>query len=312
MKLFFNQFLMVVAIVLFCSTCSYSSGSDEVPQEVIDPPNMPSFNKVASILYGEPEENYVMVLSHRGGFNTTPENSLSAIQNSTDIGVDIVEIDVQLTSDDILVVMHDETINRTTNGSGSVASYTLEELRQFKLLMPNGSMSDEGIPTLKEALAYSKDKMHLFIDKGDDYLAKIYEDLVETNTLNQTIIGGTLTWFEFNSRYLEIAAEIYYIPRAGTGQSLDYINSFETGISPIAYFPSCNLISSNNEVFNRIKEINKWVFSTTLVGSNCSEEVFVPETIWNWELTQGINGIFTDKSEELIAYLNTLGLHSNE
>lgn len=302
---------MVVSIVLFCSTCRSSSSSDDVPQEVIDPLNMPSFNKVASILYEEPEENYVMVLSHRGGFNTTPENSLSAIQNSTDIGVDIVEIDVQLTSDDILVVIHDETINRTTNGSGSVASYTLEELRQFKLLMPNGASSDEGIPTLKEALAYSKDKMHLFIDKGDDYLDKIYEDLVETNTLNQTIVGGTLSWFQFNSMYSQIADEINYIPRAGTGQSLEYINSFEDGISPLGYFPSCNLISSGNDVFQRIKALNKWMITTTLAGSNCSE-IVLGETIWAWEIEQGTDGIFTDKAEDLIAYLNTLGLHSNE
>jgi hypothetical protein len=52
--------------------------------------------------------------------------------------------------------------------------------------------------------------------------------------------------------------------------------------------------------------------STSLVGSDCSEETFNPNTIWNWEIQQGTDGIFTDKSEELIEYLTSIGLHNNE
>lgn len=315
MKLFFSQITIPLVITLFCCACSCSSSDDEAPPSPPVPP-LPtttlSFNKVASILYETPQNNYVMVLAHRGGFITTPENSLSAMQNSMDIGVDIVEFDVQLTQDGILVVMHDLTINRTTNGTGLVSDHTLVELKEFKLVNPNGTLSDETIPTLKEALTYSKDKMHLFIDKGEDYLDIIYQDLIETNTVDQTIVGGTLTWFEFNTRFSDISDSVNYVPRAGTGQSLDYINNFENDISPIGYFPSCDLISSNNEVFNRIKEINRWIFSTTLIGSNCSEDTFDGEVIWNWEIVQGTDGIFTDKSEELIEYLNTRGLHANE
>ena len=47
----------------------------------------------------------------------------------------------------------------------------------------------------------------------------------------------------------------------GTSQTLDYVNDFEAGINPIAYFPSCNLVSSNSDVFMRLKELNKWLFS---------------------------------------------------
>lgn len=311
--------LVLISIVVFtfvaCEGCSSSSSSDdEEPPIIPEPPvtAQPSFDKVASIINQSPQSDYVMVLSHRGGFINTPENSLSAIEHSTNIGVDIVEIDVQLTKDNVLVVMHDKTINRTTNGTGSVSDYTMDELRQFKLLMPNGAVSDEVIPSLQEVLVFSKDKMHLFIDKGDDYLVKIYEGLVETNTLNQTIIGGLLNWTEFNISYSEIADNRFnYIPRVGVGQSLDYINKFKDEIDPVSYFVSCGLIASNNEVFGRIKERNKWIIATSLVGSNCSEENN-PESIWNWEVNQGVDGIFTDKSQELINYLNSSGLHNNE
>ncbi|WP_170062703.1 glycerophosphodiester phosphodiesterase family protein [Polaribacter filamentus] len=295
-----------------------SCSSEEAPQIDSDPdPDpvatvKPSFNKVKSILRNNPTSEYVMVLAHRGGFVSTPENSISAIQNSTDIEVDIVEMDVQLTKDNKLVVMHDTSINRTTNGSGLVSDYTLAELQQFRLLNPNGSLSEENVPSLKEALTFSKDKMHLFLDKGHDYLDLIYQDLVATNTANQTLIGGTLTWFQFNNQFSNLIGKINYIPRAGSGQTLEYINSFESSINPIAYFPSCDLISSNNDVFDKIKENNKWIFSTTLIGSNCSEVVLGSEAIWNWEITQGIDGIFTDKSQELVTFLTEKGLHNNE
>lgn len=304
---------MLLAICA-CISCS-SAASDLDPQEDNPPASIPSFDKVKSIIYNAPQDNYVMVLAHRGGFATTAENSIAAIQNSIDMGVDIVELDVRISKDGHLIIMHDETINRTTNGTGKVSDYTLAELKQFKLVLPNGAVSNEFIPSLKDALAYSKNKMHLFIDKGDDYLDLIYADMLATNTVDQTLMGGTLFFSIFKQKYPTIWDKINYIPRAGTGQSLTYITDFETGINPIGYFPSCGLISSNSPVFNKIKEYNTWMFSETLNGggsNNCSEEALGGENIWNWEIQQGIDGIFTDRPMELIDFLETKGLHDNE
>lgn len=310
-NLFFN--LIFILSFVACVNCSSNNNLDEDPQ-IIDPPLIinPSFEKVESIINNSPIGDYVMVMAHRGGFTSTPENSISAIQNSIDSGVDIVELDVQLSKDGFLVIMHDNSINRTTNGSGLVSDYTLAELKQFKLLMPNGAISDEFIPSLKEALEYSKGKMHLFIDKGDDYLDIIFADMLETGTVEQTIMGGTMPFSTYVFRYPEVWDKINYIPRAGLGQTLDYLTAFEDGINPLGYFPSCNLISSNNEVFNKIKDLNKWTFTTTLAGSNCSEQVFEPHTIWNWAIEQGIHGIFTDQPQELVEFLTSKGLHDNE
>ena len=317
MEIVKNKNILMLAF-MFISLILLSCSSEEDP--IISPPDpgpnpvivKPSFTKVARLLFKAPQEDYVMVLAHRGGFVNTPENSILSIQNSTDLGVDIVEFDVQLTKDNKLVVMHDTSINRTTTGTGFVSDYTLEELQQLKLLSPNGTLSNENVPSLKEALLYSKDKMHLFIDKGHTYLDLIYQDLLDTNTVNQTLVGGTLTWFQFNNQFSDLVGKINYIPRAGSGQSLEYINSFEAGMNPLGFFPSCDLISSNNDAFKGIKETNKWLFSTTLKGSNCSEEILNNETIWNWEIAQGIDGIFTDKSEYLVTFLTSKGLHDNE
>ena len=74
-----------------------------------------------------------MVVSHRGDWRNAPENSLQAIQNCIDMGVDMVEVDLKKTKDGHLIVMHDQTIDRTTTGKGKPENYTLEELRRFRL-----------------------------------------------------------------------------------------------------------------------------------------------------------------------------------
>lgn len=73
----------------------------------------------------------VRVLAHRGACGYAPENTMPAFQMALDMGADGIELDVQMTKDGEIVVIHDETINRTSNGRGWVKDYTLEELRQY-------------------------------------------------------------------------------------------------------------------------------------------------------------------------------------
>jgi glycerophosphoryl diester phosphodiesterase len=72
-----------------------------------------------------------MVIAHRGGRSLGPENTLYTYRRAVDLGVDVLEIDVQLTQDNHLAVIHDKTVDRTTNGSGMVASYKLADLQKL-------------------------------------------------------------------------------------------------------------------------------------------------------------------------------------
>ena len=72
-----------------------------------------------------------MVIAHRGGRGLWPENTLMAFHNAVKLGVDALELDIQRTKDGVFVVIHDHTLDRTTNGSGRVDSYTLAEIQQF-------------------------------------------------------------------------------------------------------------------------------------------------------------------------------------
>jgi glycerophosphoryl diester phosphodiesterase len=77
------------------------------------------------------QDSRPLVIAHRGGAGIAPENTLEAFQRSHDIGADILELDIRVTSDGKIVVIHDSTVDRTTNGTGKVAELTLSEIKQF-------------------------------------------------------------------------------------------------------------------------------------------------------------------------------------
>ena len=95
------------------------------------------------------------VSAHRGFSKKAPENTLPAFQAAMDCGADYIELDVQLTADDQLVVIHDDRLDRTTDGSGLVKSYTYEQLRQYSAgewFGKDGAFADARIPLFSEVL----------------------------------------------------------------------------------------------------------------------------------------------------------------
>ena len=87
-----------------------------------------------------PKSNTVLVASHRAAHNQFPENSIPAIKEAIRLGVDILEIDVKVTSDGVPVIMHDGTVNRTTTGKGKLEEMTFAQLNQL-FLVENGKIA---------------------------------------------------------------------------------------------------------------------------------------------------------------------------
>jgi glycerophosphoryl diester phosphodiesterase len=92
----------------------------------------------------------MLVIAHRGGPDRAPENTLAAFRGAIALGADGVELDCQRSRDGALVVMHDETVDRTTNGKGAVADLTLAQLRALD------AGQGEPVPTFEEVLALAK------------------------------------------------------------------------------------------------------------------------------------------------------------
>ncbi len=96
------------------------------------------------------------VWGHRGASGYAPENTLTAFKMAVDMGADGIELDVQMSKDGVLVICHDETIDRTSSGTGFIKDMTFEELRKYNYNKTHPEYEHADIPSLEEVLALVK------------------------------------------------------------------------------------------------------------------------------------------------------------
>jgi len=107
------------------------------------------------------------IIAHRGASSIAPENTIEALNKAIELGCDYIEIDIRMSSDDSIMVIHDATIDRTTNGTGWVDQYNYEELKGYSAGYANKFDSDyefEKIPSLFEMLLFAKGKINVCIE----------------------------------------------------------------------------------------------------------------------------------------------------
>jgi glycerophosphoryl diester phosphodiesterase len=127
------------------------------------------------------ETGKVLVLGHRGAMACAPENTMASFEEGLRQGADLLELDVHLCASGEVVVLHDERVDRTTDGTGEVASLTLSQLKALDA----GSWFDEAfagqrIPTLDEVLAWAHGRIPIVIEikNGPNFYAGIEEQVV--------------------------------------------------------------------------------------------------------------------------------------
>ena len=135
----------------------------------------------------------MLIISHRGESKYAPENTMSSFYLAYLLNSDGIECDLRKTKDNKFVIIHDKTINRTSNGKGKVCDYTLSELRNFNF--GNTKYNYENIITLSEFLDnFSNKNIKLFIElKEINNINEIWNELSKYNLKNTTIIS-----FDFN------------------------------------------------------------------------------------------------------------------
>lgn len=142
----------------------------------------------------------VMIVAHRGFSGVAPENTMIAFKKAIEVGSDMVELDVRLSKDGEVVVIHDETLERTTTGKGRVTEKTIEELKTLDAGSKfHPSFSGERIPKLREALELAKGKVLVNIELkvGDygqwtilDLADRALEEAERVGMLNQAIFSS--------------------------------------------------------------------------------------------------------------------------
>ena len=122
------------------------------------------------------------IIAHRGASYFEPENTLRAYKRAMEMGADFVEVDVRMSKDKELVIMHDPDISRTTNGKGLIKNLTLDKLKGFD------AGKGERIPTLEEVIQLVKNKIGLVIEIKEPGTENIIIKKIEEHNLKNTII----------------------------------------------------------------------------------------------------------------------------
>ncbi|WP_242156280.1 glycerophosphodiester phosphodiesterase family protein [Aestuariivivens sediminis] len=262
--------------------------------------------------------NHIIVVSHRGDWRNAPENSLQAIQNCIDMGVDMVEIDIRETKDGHLVLMHDNTIDRTTNGKGLVSEWTLDSLKSLRLLDGLRVPTQHKIPTLKEALLVSKDKILINLDKSYPIFDKCYEIIKETGTQNQVVIKGSKQLSEVETEFGAYLDEVHFMPIIGLPN--DNAKAIIDAYLSSKHLPIAFEFTVKHDSIKFIKEFKKIRHRGSSIWVNAlwpqhnaghdDEKAMIDPTVYDWFIEKNIDIIQTDRPQLLLDYLRSKGLHN--
>jgi glycerophosphoryl diester phosphodiesterase len=127
-----------------------------------------------------------LIIAHRGDSAHRPENTLASFASALEAGADLIELDVQLTRDAHLVVIHDATLDRTTNGRGRIADLTLAEVRAVSAGYPErfgAAYAGERVPVLAEVLAFLKGRAKVMVEIKPDSVTHAEDAGVEALTV---------------------------------------------------------------------------------------------------------------------------------
>jgi glycerophosphoryl diester phosphodiesterase len=272
-------------------------------------------DKIANL--EDSNNNQVIVVSHRGDWRNAPENSLQAIQNCIDMGVDMVEIDIRETKDGQLVLMHDKTIDRTTTGKGLINEWTLDSLKTLRLVDGLGVATLHKIPTLKEALELSKDKILVNLDKSYEIFDKCFNIIKETGTQNQVVIKGSKQLSKVKKEFGNYLGKVHFMPIISLPNN-DVKTIVEAYLSseelPIAFeFTVANdTITFINE-FKKIRERGASIWVNSLWpqhnAGHDDEKAVQDLSVYDWFIKNDIDIIQTDRPALLLKYLRSKGLH---
>ena len=273
-----------------------------------------------------PKSDYVFVISHRADWRNFPENSLEAIESAIQMGVDIVELDVHRTVDGELVVCHDKTIDRTTNGKGKISELTLEYIKSRNLRAGHRAVTRYKMPTLAEALDKCNGRVLINIDKGINYYDQILAMLVERNMVDQVIIKSSKSAEAMKEFFSKHEKNMLYMPiinynTKSWGKHEQLFADYLSTDLPFIAFEMCwdGSLKGEAKVFKRVAKSGKRLWINTLWGKLCGgvengyyddRAVGNEEKIYGKILSYGTTMIQTDRPEMLIKYLESKGRHT--
>ncbi|MEG9434219.1 glycerophosphodiester phosphodiesterase family protein [Terriglobus sp. ADX1] len=231
----------------------------------------------------------IVVISHRGEHLHHPENTLAAFRAAADAGADYIELDVRTTADGKLILMHDKTLDRTTNGTGDVKNNSFDEIRSLDAgIKFSPTFAGTKVPTFDEALDLAHNKINVYVDTKDADPKQLVDTIVRHGMQDHVIIyGNPFLLYDVH----KILPTLRLMPEA---QNAD-VSRFLLHSMPISVLAFDNS-DFQTPVIQVAKEAHVRVFVDRL------DEADTPE-FWQKAIDEGADGIQTNRPEALATYL---------
>ncbi len=229
----------------------------------------------------------VSVIAHRGEHLSHPENTLAAYTAAMEAGADFFEVDVRTTADGKLVLMHDATVDRTTNGHGRVSALTLVQIRSL-------SVRGEPVPGFEEALALARGRAGVYVDSKRVSPADLVAALRRQRMSDHVVVYGG---FDFLKEVRALDPSLRVMPEAVSVPVMQRVVSELK--APVIAFSAAD-----------------WLEPIIVIARKSGADVYVDRLgaddnpdAWEDAVKRGATGIQTDHPAELVRYLRSRQLH---
>ncbi|QVL34513.1 glycerophosphodiester phosphodiesterase family protein [Telmatocola sphagniphila] len=220
----------------------------------------------------------VKISYHRGACRYAPENTLASIQMAAALGADYIEVDIRPTSDGKYMLLHDSTLNRTTNGKGPIRKSSFDEVRALTAgAWFSKAYADQKVPTLSEGLTAMGKQSHGYLDSKDitpeDLLAAMQKhDLMERSVVYQS------------AQFLEKLKKLH--PKVRALPPLDKVEYFDkvAAISPYGFDTEWKILSK--ELIEKAHNTGIKIFSDSLAPLHENVEEYLKAMNWGIDVIQ--------------------------
>jgi len=222
--------------------------------------------------------NPILKIGHRGAKGYQPENTVVSFQKAIELNVDGIELDVHLSSDGEIIVIHDETIDRTTNGKGFVNQLTTLDLKKYE------------IPTLIEVLELINQNCFINIELKGNGTAKTVVDLISHYIADKNWISTDFLVSSFDWKMLEEVHLVNPKIRIGvlTEESISAALAFAKKIKAFSIHPDYRLLSKENVALMQENEFE--VYAWTVNSNSAIQKI----------KSFNVNGIISDFPDRIL------------
>jgi glycerophosphoryl diester phosphodiesterase len=234
----------------------------------------------------------IVVISHRGEHLRHPENTMPAFEEAVRVGADYIEVDVRTTSDGKLVLMHDASVARTTDGQGDVAKMTFDEIRALDAGIKKGTeFRGTKVPTFDEVLDYARGKINIYVDVKYVTATDLVEHIHDHGMTDHVVIYSG----RISKAIQDLDSSLRIMPEAGNPQ---FAQTLVDQLHPKVLAFDAN--DFKPDTIAVAKEAKALIYVDRLGPADTAAS-------WQQAIDAGADGIQTDHPEELVQYLREKG-----